>query len=57
LIITLPLALALRFVEFAHQYSIVKDLNIQHRTASSMLKFATSNLRFHCKLEIPKFCA
>jgi hypothetical protein len=28
------LALALRFVEFAHQYSIVKDLNIQHRTAS-----------------------
>jgi hypothetical protein len=23
----LPLALALRFVEFAHQYSIVKDLN------------------------------
>ena len=24
----MPLALALRFVEFAHQYSIVKDLNL-----------------------------
>jgi hypothetical protein len=37
----LPLALALRFVEFAHQYSIVKDLNYSNRIANPAESRAT----------------
>jgi hypothetical protein len=39
----LPLALALRFVEFAHQYSIVKDLNYSNRIANPAESRATND--------------